>query len=156
MGLDAVPSVVAPPAGVALRPDRADAADDEAWRRLNREAYEGSSDYFDLTPADCGALREEPGFHLWFAEAQGQVVGLCHTKTFGGLGCVNSLVVAESLRGRGLGRALLLAGITSARERTSGRCRLSVRAENASAVALYHSVGFETDDDMLTLRRDYQ
>jgi mycothiol synthase len=145
-----VPDGPPPPDGIALRPYRGDAADDAAWRRLNREGYEGSSEFSDLTAEDRAALRMERRFHLWFAERNGEVVGLCHTKSFGGRGCVNSLVTSQAHRGRGLGRVLLLAGMRTLRAQKPDRICLSVRAENAHAVALYRSVGFTVDDDFFT------
>jgi mycothiol synthase len=151
MGVDEVPDRVPVPEGIVLRPYRADAEDDRAWVRLNREGYEGSTDFTDLTAGDRAGLRGEPAFHLWFAEREaGDIVGLCHTKEFGGKGTVNSLVVSSAYRGRGLGRALLLAGMHTLNERKPGRIRLNVRAENTHAVALYRSVGFELEDDFHT------
>jgi len=142
-----------PPAGFALRRYRGGEADDAAWRRLNREAYEGTSEYTDLCAAELSSVKREPRFHLWIAEQDGEPVGLCHTKEFSGESYVNSLVVTPRCRGRGLGRALLLAGMRTLREQSPGEIRLNVRADNAHAVALYESVGFVVNDEILELRK---
>jgi mycothiol synthase len=156
MALDAGTTVAAEapaPDGVTLRPARHDATDDAAWKRLNEEGYGGGSEYIALTDADLETNRAEEGFHLWIAERDGRAVGFCHTDDFGRGGCVNSLVVSPSERGRGTGRALFLAGVRTLRERGRERIRLSVRAENTPAVSLYRSVGFETADTMSTWQR---
>jgi len=138
-----------PPEGFALRPYRADDADDSAWRRLNREAYEGTSDYMDLVAAECEAARRTPRFHLWIAEHGDEPVGFCLTNAFSGKNRVESIVVAAKYRGRGLGRALLVAGLRTLRSEEPGGVWLSVRADNAHAVALYESVGFIIEDESI-------
>jgi ribosomal protein S18 acetylase RimI-like enzyme len=48
-------------------------------------------------------------------------------------------------RGKGLGRALMTAAITKARAQGLTRIELTVRAQNANAIALYKKLGFETE-----------
>jgi ribosomal-protein-alanine N-acetyltransferase len=50
--------------------------------------------------------------------------------------------VVETLRRRGLGRALLRRFMDDARASHAGQCFLEVRASNAAAIALYVSEGF--------------
>lgn len=151
MRADDAPPEVAPPDGFRLRPYRE--ADDAAWRRLNREAYEGTSDYTDLIAAEREAIRKESQFHLWVAERGGEVVGMCHTKAFSGKGYINSLVVTAACRSHGVGRELLVAGMRTLREQARRPVHLNVRAENEPAVALYRSAGFIVDDDLNEWRK---
>ena len=106
-----------------------------------------------MTAADCDAVRAEPHFGLCFAERGGEVVGFCNSEQFGEQGLINSLVCARSERGRGTGRALLLAGVQDIRSVLPGKVRLNVLSDNTAALALYRSVGFEETDAILTWRR---
>lgn len=61
---------------------------------------------------------------------------------------ISNLTVDPEHRGRGLGRAMLLAGLTSLRARGAGSITLGVDAGNAQPLRLYQSVGFETVSSM--------
>lgn len=54
----------------------------------------------------------------------------------------HSVYVAEHSRGRGVGRALLLALIDAARERGIHVLVAAIESENAASLALHHSLGF--------------
>lgn len=69
----------------------------------------------------------------------------------GGQGDVQTIAVAPSTRGIGLGRALMHALITEARRRHVAEIFLEVRADNPIARALYDSLGFE----QIGVRRRY-
>jgi len=143
-----------PPPGIRLRAYRGAAGDDAAWRRLNEEAYADAPDYAPLTDEDLAVMRAEDRFHLWLAERKnGTIVGLCHTKDFGGVGCVNSVVVTAAARGKGIGRALLDAGLATLRANGPQRVRLSVRSDNETAIAIYAAAGFAKDDEILAWHR---
>jgi mycothiol synthase len=58
-----------------------------------------------------------------------------------GVGYVDYLAVASRLRGRGLGRAMLLHGLAALRATGLAAVELSVQGENAGATRLYESVG---------------
>ena len=58
-----------------------------------------------------------------------------------GSGFVAQLAVARPHRGRGLGRALLLASLGAFHTRGLVRAELGVHARNRTGVALYESVG---------------
>ena len=149
----ALPETLPAPEGIVLRPYAGGARDDAAWRKINDAGYAGSSDYSELTAADLETMRAEPRFALLLAERAGEIVGLCHTKDFAGKQYVNSLVVSADCRGAGLGRALLVAGMHTMRGYEPGALRLNVRAENEHAVALYRSIGWEVDDEILEWRK---
>jgi len=60
----------------------------------------------------------------------------------GEMGYVSDLVVTESARGSGVGRALLRAAEASVRDAGVDMLRLSVLAGNLKAIALYEDEGF--------------
>jgi ribosomal-protein-alanine N-acetyltransferase len=74
------------------------------------------------------------------------------------------VAVAPEVRGRGLARQLIAAGFERLRGAGVTSCFLEVRPANASALALYHALGFEPrgrrgayyrdGSDALVLRRD--
>jgi GNAT superfamily N-acetyltransferase len=70
---------------------------------------------------------------------------------------LEDVFVEERARGSGLGRALVEATLGRARERGCRRVELDVNTENAPALALYRSLGFETGkgggQDLLMRRR---
>ncbi len=76
------------------------------------------------------------------AVADGAIVGLLHLQAsrhgFGELG----MAVARAWRGRGVGSALLAAGIEWARERDLHKVTLAVFPHNTAAIALYEKFGF--------------
>ena len=76
------------------------------------------------------------------AVAEGAIVGLLHLQAsrhgFGELG----MAVARAWRGRGVGSALLAAGIEWARERDLHKVTLAVFPHNTAAIALYEKFGF--------------
>jgi len=58
-----------------------------------------------------------------------------------GTGYIDFLAVAPRAQGQGLGRAMLLHGLHALADGGLTRAELSVQGENASAIALYESVG---------------
>lgn len=60
---------------------------------------------------------------------------------------LEDLFVLESARGSGLGRALVDRVVQEARERGCRRIELDVNDNNAAALALYRSLGFDNRDD---------
>jgi len=87
--------------------------------------------------------------HGWYVvavdEADDAILG------YAGLSCprgmhaadVQTIAVAESARGRGIGRALLTRLVAEAHARAAREVLLEVRADNPVAQALYSSLGFE-------------
>lgn len=53
-----------------------------------------------------------------------------------------SLATAAAARGRGIGKALLFAAESTARQRGSARLRLEVRRDNDAAMRLYEAQGY--------------
>jgi ribosomal protein S18 acetylase RimI-like enzyme len=58
--------------------------------------------------------------------------------------CLEDLYVHEEARGAGLGRALVDAAVTRARERGCARMELDVNERNEAARRLYESAGFSS------------
>lgn len=65
---------------------------------------------------------------------------------------VSNLVVDEGRRGRGVGRALLLAGETWARRRGAGRLSIGAIIGNGGAIAAYEALGFTPS--VIELKKD--
>jgi RimJ/RimL family protein N-acetyltransferase len=89
------------------------------------------------------------GAPAFVAVDEGRVVGWCDiirksqaTTTHSG---VLGMGVAASHRGRGVGGRLLAATVETALARGLTRIELTVRADNAAAIALYRRSGFETE-----------
>lgn len=94
------------------------------------------------------ALRQVPGALVLLARAAEEPVGVavCFTgfSTFRARGLLNihDLAVLPAWRGRGIGRRLLDTVVAIARQRGYCKATLEVRADNASARALYAGLGF--------------
>ena len=74
-----------------------------------------------------------------------------------GEGYVDLVGVDESRRRTGLGRQLMLAGLSRLRGAAGLRqVNLSVAASNAAALALYDDLGFVRERDMIAFRRAIQ
>jgi mycothiol synthase len=149
------PASVRPPREYMLRAYEATVSDDEAWRRLHADGYRGTHGFHPMTPADPETARAAPGFHLWLAEQRGVVCGLCETRSThdGTAGLLESVVVGSGHRGKGLGRALVVAGVRTLAAQGFDKVDLGVYDDNTRAKALYRSLGFETYAETRTWRR---
>jgi len=107
---------------------------------------DGLSDYakFNLV----AAMREVPGFHGALAWLDGRAVGLidCFAgfSTFAARPLLNvhDIVVHASLRGRGIGQALLAWAEQRARQLGCCKLTLEVLSNNRRAMASYQQAGF--------------
>lgn len=141
------------PAGFVIRP--VDAGQDiPAYVALGNAAFAEHWNHHDETVAGMQALMGEPGYRtdldLLAIAPDGTLVGFC-TCTLEdifvqqGAGFVLGLGTHPQFRGRGLGRALLLAGLQRLRALGLQSAAISVDAQNPTgAVKLYESVGFVT------------
>lgn len=89
--------------------------------------------------------------HYLVAEDDGEIVGYAGLVVTGHQADVQTLAVARSRQGCGLGGVLLEALLDEARRRGAGEVLLEVRAENTAAQALYARHGFER----IGVRRGY-
>ncbi|HET6625481.1 MAG TPA: GNAT family N-acetyltransferase [Nocardioidaceae bacterium] len=120
-----------------------------------REAREYAEREFDsLLPE--GLLT--PGQHVWSAYDGPDEVGSLwlglRTGSEGPEGYVYDVAVAPGLRGRGLGRALMLAGEAQAHSLGARTMRLTVFGHNEPARGLYGGLGYETAATQMTRRLD--
>ena len=124
--------------------------DKEAWLSVNNAAFADHPENGALTTAD---LEERTG-RSWFDPAglimawKGeQLLGFCWTKMHDGVvGEIYIIGVHPDFRGRGLGRALLLAGMDYLhRRRSADQVILYLEATNEEALSLYEAVGFILD-----------
>lgn len=133
------------PPGVEARALRVD-GDEVAVHAALEDSF---AEHFRYTPepfADWAAVAlAHPSFDpsLWLVARDGaQVAGVLGAFDHGLWGEIDALGVRRPWRGRGLGRALLLASLAEFRRRDRRSVRLYVDAENATgAVGLYERVG---------------
>ena len=85
----------------------------------------------------------------WVAEVDGEVVGwtaispVSSRECYSGVG-ESSVYVAEAARGRGVGKALLLAQVTGADRAGMWTLQTSIFPENRASLALHRSAGYRT------------
>lgn len=149
-GLGALPPTRLPE-GVTLRgfvPGR----DEDAWLALNAAAFADHPEQGSLTRADLDAREAEDWFEaaglLLAEDAEGTPVGYHWTKVTPAEagapseGEVYAVGISPAAQGRGLGRALTLAGLHHMAGRGVDAVDLYVDADNVPAVRLYESLGF--------------
>ena len=175
-----VPLPEAPlPDGVRLRAFRP-GDDDSAWLAVNAAAFADHPEQGGWTLQDLHARTAEGWFDpsgFLLAEQDGpdgrpELVGFHWTKVHGGdghghdpghdpgdghgheaIGEVYVVGVSPAHQGRGLGRALTVAGLRHLRGLGLGQAMLYVEADNAPARAVYRTLGFTPwDTDVMFLR----
>ncbi len=106
----------------------------------------------------------QPTRRYWVALAGQEVLGYAGLFVLAPDADVQTIAVAPSAQGRGLGRELLQVMITAAQVDGASAIMLEVRAGNSSAIALYEHAGFTRihvrkayypdGEDALILRRE--
>ena len=153
------------PPDVRLRAFRP-GADDEAWLVLNAAAFADHPEQGSWTLEDLHARMGEAWFDadgFLLAEEDGDLVGFHWTKVHGShrdhdhahepIGEVYVVGVRPDQQGRGLGRALTVAGLRYLRDRGLGTAMLYVESDNEPARAVYRALGFTWwDTDVMFLR----
>jgi ribosomal-protein-alanine N-acetyltransferase len=89
--------------------------------------------------------------HYLVAEQAGRIVGYAGLAAWAAESWVQTVAVAEAVRGCGIGRRLMEALLAEARRRAARTCALEVRADNDVAQQLYASLGFRR----IGIRRGY-
>lgn len=129
--------------------------DEDAWLEVNNRAFANHLEQSGWVAATLRRRMAEPwfdpaGFLLAF-DNEG-LAGFCWTKVHPPepgesepLGEIFVIGVDPPRHGRGLGRALTIAGLASLADRGIRTGILFVDGANAPAVGLYRSLGFETD-----------
>ncbi len=88
-----------------------------------------AEEFADLIASDfCDLVTEEHGFAL--------------IRTIAGESELLTIAVAPEVRRQGLGRGLLEAALSAARDKSAEEMFLEVAADNAAAIALYARAGF--------------
>jgi len=134
----------------------ADPRDAETVARLiigfrDHLGYDWPSDNAFL--AGVEKLLDDPNTDFLLGETDGHAAGVVVLRYRLGLwragtDClVEDVFVEEQARGSGLGRTLMDAAITRARERGARRMELDTNDSNAPAIALYESLGFRNGGD---------
>ncbi len=137
------------PPAIALRPFRVD-QDEPAWLAVNNRAFAWHPDQSNRTLDQLRALEAQPWFRadgfLVHEDPSGQLDGFCWTKVHRlhrpPLGEIYVIGVDPDAHGRGLGRALVVAGLDWLAGQGLTHGMLYVEADNAPARHLYESLGF--------------
>jgi mycothiol synthase len=144
------------PDGVAIRPLRVD-HDEDAVLAVNNRAFAWHPEQSGWTRAAVAEIEAEPWFDadgvlLAWDTASGDLLGFHWTKVHDvaagadePLGEVYVVGVDPAAQGRGLGRALTLAGLHHLADRGLRTTILYVEGDNAAAIATYRGLGFERD-----------
>jgi len=99
---------------------------------------------YEFWAQDLGVGTDWYDPELWhILEWGGEIAGCALGFVYGKMGWIRRVAVREDLRGRGLGRALLLHGFSALRACGLRRVGLAVAAQNEKAMALYHSAGMK-------------
>lgn len=126
--------------------------DESAWLELNRRAFfehpeQGAWDLTTLQDRERQPWFDAKGFLLH--DTPGGIDGFCWTKIHEDgdelIGEVYVLGVDPHQRAHGLGRGLLIAGLSYLADRDIHTAMLYVDADNGAAVGLYSSLGFVVD-----------
>lgn len=157
------------PDGIRLRAFRP-GEDDDTWLALNAKAFaehpeQGSWTSRDLQARMAEAWFDPEGFLLAEDEATGRVVGFHWTKVHGSgghahghghepIGEVYVVGVDPEAGGRGIGRALTLAGLLRMRNQGLTQAMLYVEGDNGPALTVYERLGFTRwDTDVMFLKQ---
>ncbi|HCB33654.1 MAG TPA: mycothiol synthase [Acidimicrobiaceae bacterium] len=122
--------------------------DDAAWLAVNNRAFRGHREQGGWTPAMLAERMAEPWFDpegFLIHEIDGAPAAFCWTKVHGDetppVGEVYVVAVDPDFTGRGLGRALTLAGYQHLAAAGITRAMLYVDADNVPATTLYRDIG---------------
>ena len=132
--------------------------DEAAWLEVNNAAFRwhGEQGGWDLPTLQ--QRQHEPWFSpagFLLHEHDGQLVAFCWTKLHpSGVGEIYVIAVHPSAHGRGLGKALTVAGLHHLASVGATEAMLYVDAENHGAVRLYEHLGFHTAQIDQAFRRE--
>lgn len=120
--------------------------DEEAWLEVNNAAFAWHPEQGGWTLDDVRQREDEPWFDaggFLLHERDGRMAGFCWTKVHEEppVGEIYVIAVHPDFAGRGLGRALTVAGLAHLAGSTDTGM-LYVDADNAPAVKLYEALGF--------------
>ncbi len=93
--------------------------------------------------------RETEGQLIWIACHEGEPVGSLWISTQKTFPFIFMIEVLAEQRGKGFGRSIMLAGEQECRQRGYDRLDLNVFGNNATAIALYSSLGYEVTSQQM-------
>ena len=123
--------------GTSIQIRRMVTEDAESVSVLEKEAFSmpWSKEAFIST------IQSKDAFYV-VAELDGEIVGCCGVINACGDGDISNVSVKESLRGKGIGKAMVSTLLTWAESIGVENYTLEVRAGNERAIRLYESLGF--------------
>jgi ribosomal protein S18 acetylase RimI-like enzyme len=110
--------------------------------------YFGNSSPDESEAAILPEEEEKRGMSCFLAEKNQQIIGKVSVQIASQHGAIFGLGVLPEHRSQGYGRAILLMAIEKLREAGADKIMLQVAAENANALNLYKSCGFESTSTM--------
>ncbi|MCP3938400.1 MAG: mycothiol synthase [Actinomycetia bacterium] len=133
-------------------------ADEEAWVEVNNRAFAWHREQGGWTVEQVAEREAEDWFDadgFLIHELDGDIAGFCWTKIHDEeeppAGEIYVIGVDPAHHGKGLGRAMTVAGLESIHSRGFSRAILYVDADNTPAARLYETLGFTVE----TVRRLY-
>lgn len=151
-----LPAPASPAAPIATRAFER-GIDDGAWLALNAAAFADHPDQGAWTQRDLDARLDaawfDPeGFLIHNGDSEQSIDAFCWTKVHSAtsppMGEIFVIGVHPSAHGRGLGRAMTLAGLADLCDRRGMAVgMLYVESDNLAARSLYHSLGFARHHD---------
>jgi ribosomal protein S18 acetylase RimI-like enzyme len=150
----AVPAWV-PPGGVEVAPYRLGEADESVHRLIYVDAEWASVPGHGDRDLDAWREKERPCQSMFLARHGGRPIGWVAARMLdNGRGYISTLAVAAGERGRGLGGGLLARACADLQAAGAREITLLVLAENAAALGLYRSLGFELEREWRTYAID--
>ena len=135
--------------------------DNEEWIALNNRAFASHPEQGNWSSRDLDVRTKEEWFDpqgFLIAEDNGDMTGFCWTKIHGGhthkhshhepehdhdpIGEIYIMGVAPKFAGKGIGKAVTIAGLRHMRYQGIFSAMLYVDADNSAAIKLYQSLGF--------------